>query len=289
MEELQIIQNKIYEVRGQKVMLDFDLAKLYNVETKALKQAVRRNIERFPADFRFTMTENEWQELVTICDQLPEALKHSYILPDCFTEQGVSMLSSVLRSKTAIAINVSIMRAFVTLRNQIVKGSDIAAEVERKYGEQLEALEKRFDKQQQEMLKMVDKRFAALKSELSSMDRQYFSLLDRQLFWESQHPGVDHFAPPLYLDMATWVDEYSSKAVVIFTVRKDDRFLLKGIGARFNPWLTHQGRKCAGWIFPKSQVSKLVEILPQGYDMRILKEACGDAEFVDKICKGKKK
>ncbi len=88
--DLQIIQNKIFEIRGYRVMLDFHLAELYGVQTKALKQAVKRNEKRFPPDFRFTMTKEEWDELVTNCDQLPESLKHSYILPDCFTEQGVA-------------------------------------------------------------------------------------------------------------------------------------------------------------------------------------------------------
>lgn len=114
--DLQIIQNKIFEIRGYRVMLDFHLAELYGVQTKALKQAVKRNEKRFPGDFRFTMTKEEWDELVTNCDQLPESLKHSYVLPDCFTEQGVAMLSSVLRSQTAIDVNISIMRAFVLMR-----------------------------------------------------------------------------------------------------------------------------------------------------------------------------
>ena len=76
--DLQIIQNKIFEIRGYRVMLDFHLAELYGVQTKALKQAVKRNEKRFPSDFRFTMTKEEWDELVTNCDQLPESLKHSY-------------------------------------------------------------------------------------------------------------------------------------------------------------------------------------------------------------------
>ena len=118
--DLQIIQNKIFEVRGCRVMLDFHLAELYGVQTKALKQAVKRNEKRFPGDFRFTMTNEEWDELVTNCDQLPENLKHSYILPDCFTEQGVAMLSSVLRSQTAIDVNISIMRAFVLMRQMSI-------------------------------------------------------------------------------------------------------------------------------------------------------------------------
>ena len=128
--DLQIIQNKIFEVRGCRVMLDFHLAELYGVQTKALKQAVKRNEKRFPDDFRFTMTKKEWDELVTNCDQLPENLKHSYILPDCFTEQGVAMLSSVLRSQTAIDVNISIMRAFVLMRQMSIGYEELLKRIE---------------------------------------------------------------------------------------------------------------------------------------------------------------
>ncbi len=100
--KLQEIQNRIYELRGQKVMLDFDLAELYQVETRVLKQAVRRNIERFPKDFMFQLNKREWKVLITICDNLPKNLKFSPSMPFAFTEQGVAMLSSVLRSKKAI-------------------------------------------------------------------------------------------------------------------------------------------------------------------------------------------
>ena len=95
--ELQVIQNKIFEVRGYRVMLDFHLAELYNVKTKVLKQAVKRNIQRFPSDFMFELDKEEFHQLVTICDQFPETLKHSSVSPMVFTEQGVAMLSTVLR------------------------------------------------------------------------------------------------------------------------------------------------------------------------------------------------
>jgi hypothetical protein len=114
--ELQVIQNKIYEIRGLRVMLDFDLAEMYEVKTKVLKQAVKRNYSRFPPDFMFELAEGEWLELVTICDQLPATLKHSSVRPSVFTEQGVAMLSSVLRSEKAIEVNIQIIRAFVVLR-----------------------------------------------------------------------------------------------------------------------------------------------------------------------------
>ena len=128
--DLQIIQNKIFEVRGCRVMFDFHLAELYGVQTKALKQAVKRNEKRFPSDFRFTMTKEEWGELVTNCDQLPENLKHSYVLPDCFTEQGVAMLSSVLHSQTAIDVNISIMRAFVLMRQMSIGYEELLKRIE---------------------------------------------------------------------------------------------------------------------------------------------------------------
>ncbi len=89
-------------------MLDFDLAKLYQVETRVLKQAVRRNMERFPNDFMFQLNKKEWNELITICDNLPENIKFSPSMPFAFTEQGVAMLSSVLKSKKAI--NLSFLR-----------------------------------------------------------------------------------------------------------------------------------------------------------------------------------
>jgi len=118
--EHQNIQNLVYEVRGKNIMLDFDLATMYQVETKRLKEAVRRNIERFPDDFMFQLTKNEWNELVANCDQLPPNLKHSYIIPSAFTQEGVAMLSGVLRSPVAIAANIRIMRAFVAVRQLIL-------------------------------------------------------------------------------------------------------------------------------------------------------------------------
>ena len=128
--ELQIIQNKIYEIRGIRVMLDFDLANLYDVETRVLKQAVKRNINRFPEDFMFELTKNEWQEVITICDNLPETIKYSPSTAFAFYEQGVAMLSSVLRSKQAIAVNISIMRAFAALRQYALGYAELNRKLE---------------------------------------------------------------------------------------------------------------------------------------------------------------
>jgi hypothetical protein len=137
--ELQVIQNKIYELRGLKVMLDFDLAELYEVETRALKQAVKRNIERFPEDFMFQLSKAEWKKLITICDNLPEGIKFSPATPFAFTEQGVAMLSGVLKSITAIQVNISIMRAFIVLRQYALSHKDLTEKlkkIERKYNKQ---------------------------------------------------------------------------------------------------------------------------------------------------------
>ena len=112
--EIEVIQNKIFEIRGCKVMLDFDLALLYNVETKVFKQSVRRNINRFPKDFMFELTEIEFNSLRSqIVTSNRGGLRY---MPFAFTEQGIAMLSSVLNSEKAIEVNISIIRAFVTFR-----------------------------------------------------------------------------------------------------------------------------------------------------------------------------
>ena len=128
--DLQIIQNKIFEVRGCRVMLDFHLAELYQVETRALKQAVKRNLSRFPSDFAFQLTKDEWQELITNCDKFPENIRHTPTQPLAFLEQGVAMLSSVLRSQTAIDVNISIMRAFVLMRQMSIGYEELLKRIE---------------------------------------------------------------------------------------------------------------------------------------------------------------
>jgi hypothetical protein len=116
--ESQTIQNKIYTIRDKQVIIDRDLAFLYGVETKALNQAVKRNEARFPSDFRFQLDDGEKDELVTICDHF-KTLKHSSVNPYAFTEQGVSMLSAILKSDIAINMSVEIIRAFVSMRKII--------------------------------------------------------------------------------------------------------------------------------------------------------------------------
>lgn len=127
MNEIIPIQNLIYELRGHKVMLDKDLSALYKVETKVLNQAVKRNIERFPEDFMFQLIQEEW-EAVKVRSQFvtsPKGGGRQY-LPYVFTEQGVSMLSSVLKSKQAITVNVQIMRTFVKMRQFALENKDLS-------------------------------------------------------------------------------------------------------------------------------------------------------------------
>lgn len=112
---IELIQSKIMVIRGERIMIDRDLAELYGVSTKALNQAVTRNRRRFPPDFMFRVTKEEKDELVTNCDRF-RPLKHSSVMPRAFTEQGVAMLSSALNSDRAIDVNIAIMRAFVQLR-----------------------------------------------------------------------------------------------------------------------------------------------------------------------------
>ncbi len=126
----QSIQNRIYNIRGQQVMLDRDLADLYQVETKVLNQAVKRNIKRFPDTFRFQLLEDEKNELVTKCDRF-KTLKHSTVLPYVFTEQGVSMLSAVLKSDRAIEVSIKIIEAFVTMRRMIASNLPMFERFER--------------------------------------------------------------------------------------------------------------------------------------------------------------
>jgi hypothetical protein len=128
--ELQVIQNKIFEIRACRVMLDFHLAELYGVETRALKQAVKRNIDRFPNDFMFEVAKEEWIELITICDKLPQTVKYSPAMPFAFTEQGIAMLSSILHSKRAIEMNIAIMRAFVLMRQMIIGYEELRQRIE---------------------------------------------------------------------------------------------------------------------------------------------------------------
>ena len=137
---IERIEKTIYLIRGEKVMLDRDLAGLYQVQTKALNQAVRRNFDRFPADFMFQLSENEVGEL-NRSQFVTGSEKHRdpRFRPYAFTEQGVAMLSSVLRSKQAITVNIEIVRAFVKLRQMLASNAELSR--------RLDELESKYDKQ----------------------------------------------------------------------------------------------------------------------------------------------
>ncbi|MEO9146424.1 MAG: ORF6N domain-containing protein [Ginsengibacter sp.] len=134
--QFQSIQNRICEVRGERVMLDRDLAALYEVETRVFNQAVKRNIKRFPEDFMFRLTKEEWDDLRYHIETLEKSMSSQFVmtypgkrpntaLPYVFTEQGVAMLSGILNSDRAVKMNIAIMRAFVEIRRILVKENDL--------------------------------------------------------------------------------------------------------------------------------------------------------------------
>ena len=135
---VEIIVEKIFVIRGQKVMIDRDLANLYEVPTKRLNEQVRRNIKRFPEDFMFRLTKKENNELVANCDRF-KTLKHATVNPYAFTEQGVAMLSGVLHSKMAIQVNIQIMRTFAKMRQMMLSYKELK--------EKIEKMESKYDKQ----------------------------------------------------------------------------------------------------------------------------------------------
>jgi len=143
MRVIKSIQNRIYELRGERVMIDRDLALLYEIETKSLNLAVKRNLKRFPKDFMFQLTNAEWEDIRFQIETLEtghslrlqnETLKkgrgqHTKYLPFAFTEQGVAMLSGILNSDKAIAMNIAIMRAFVEIRKVLLQESDLKSQL----------------------------------------------------------------------------------------------------------------------------------------------------------------
>lgn len=183
MQIIKSIQNRIYEIRGERVMLDFDLASLYEVETRVLNQAVKRNIKRFPEDFMFQLTSAEFEEIRFQTEAINEAassqimikdqpnLKSQIVtsswggtrkLPYAFTEQGVAMLSGVLKSDKAINMNIAIMRAFVDVRKILLKQSNIneqLTEIKERIGEHDVQLNELYDA----MENLIDEKIAQIK------------------------------------------------------------------------------------------------------------------------------
>jgi hypothetical protein len=143
--EIEIIKNSILEIREKKVILDFELAKLYEVETRVLKQAVRRNIDRFPEDFMFTLNLDEWNAIRSQIVMFNKGKgKFPKYLPFAFTEQGVAMLSAVLNSTRAVNTSISIMRAFVMMRQWALTHQELSKRLdalEQQYGEKFKDIE----------------------------------------------------------------------------------------------------------------------------------------------------
>jgi hypothetical protein len=125
----ELLATRIFILRGKKIMFDFDLASLYQIETRALKQQVRRNMERFPEDFMFVLSDPEMNRMVSQ-NVIPSKSYFGGAMPMAFTELGVAMLSSILKSKQAILVNISIMRAFVNLRRLIDSNRELAGRVD---------------------------------------------------------------------------------------------------------------------------------------------------------------
>jgi len=137
--QLQQIETKIYKIRGQKVMLDFDLAEMYEVETRVLNQSVKRNIESFPADFMLQLSQKEWESMLSQIVMTNPAKHPKTLLALAFTEHGVTMLASVLKSKKARQTSIAIVRAFVFMRQYALTHKDLT--------EKLRELETKYDKQ----------------------------------------------------------------------------------------------------------------------------------------------
>ena len=177
MDDIAIIENKIYEIRGQKVMLDFDLAEMYGVETKRLKEQVRRNIERFPAEFMFELTKEEVQFSSSQIATLKTGQGHNIkYLPFAFTEYGIVMLSSVLKSKAAVEVNINIIRAFVRMRQYLL--SNVPQKELEELKQRIEYLEEDITSDRESYEKQFDDLFNAF-AKISAIIQSKQTPLDR--------------------------------------------------------------------------------------------------------------
>ncbi|MBC5588304.1 MULTISPECIES: ORF6N domain-containing protein [Bacteroides] len=177
MDDIAIIENKIYEIRGQKVMLDFDLAEMYGVETKRLKEQVRRNIERFPVEFMFELTKEEVQFSRSQFATLKTGQGHNIkYLPFAFTEYGIVMLSSVLKSKTAVEVNINIIRAFVRMRQYLL--SSVPPKELEELKQRIEYLEEDITSDRESYKKQFDDLFNAF-AKISAIIQSKQTPLDR--------------------------------------------------------------------------------------------------------------
>lgn len=169
--EIEIIHRKIYEIRGVKVMLDYDLAVLYGTETKRLKEAVRRNLIRFPTDFMFELTREEYNFLRSQIATLEKGKgKYSKFNPFAFTEHGVTMLSCILNSEKSIEINILIVRAFVFIRQYALSHKDLT--------DQLKQLETKYDKQFDDIYEAINYLLKKDTKEKASQERKKIGYRD---------------------------------------------------------------------------------------------------------------
>ena len=162
--QLQVIQTKIYEVRGQKVMLDYDLAELYEVETRVLNQAVKRNIDIFPADFMFQITINEWENMSSQFVMTSVNKRPKTALPNVFTEHGVTMLANVLKSKKARQTSVAIVRAFIALKQFALTNTELS--------NKLKELENTYNKQFKDVYEAINYLLKKDKQEINQTERK---------------------------------------------------------------------------------------------------------------------
>ena len=175
------IESKIFFIRGKKVMFDTDLAELYGVETRTLKQAVKRNQNRFPEDFMFQLTKEEKDEVITNCDNLKK-LKFYPSLPHVFTEQGIAMLSSVLNSERAINVNIQIIRTFTKLREMIANNKDLRGKIEE--------MEKKYDKQFQIVFEAIKR---LIEPELKPKRKIGFYMADEEIKNMKNFKGIKFY------------------------------------------------------------------------------------------------
>ena len=162
--ELQKIQTKIYEIRGQKVLFDFDLAELYEVETRVLNQAVKRNIDIFPSDFMFQLTESEWGRMSSQIVMTSPNKRPKSALPFAFTEHGVTMLANVLKSKKARLTSIAIVRAFIALKQFISSYNELS--------EKLKDLESKYNTQFKDVYEAINYLLQKDKIEINQKERK---------------------------------------------------------------------------------------------------------------------
>ena len=204
------VESRIMSIRGKQIMIDRDLAELYGVETKRLNEAVKRNIERFPERFRFQLTKEEMAELVANCDRF-NSLKHSTVRSYAFTEQGVAMLSTVLRSETAIRVSIRIMDAFVAMRRFMVTNAEVFQRLSTMEYHQLE-----IQQHQQETDKRIEEVFRRL-DEGNAKPKQ--GVFYRTIFWKgTKQKLVMRFCAILILSVISILNSLELKSQTVVNI-----------------------------------------------------------------------